>query len=175
MSLERSVSGLMYAVTIHSRMPFLQQIRIVIIIYPKGQFIKFAHLVTVFLFFFGLCLSTSSLCNGNIVNRRTAITTHTTCVIFCKYICDLFCIFSFYFLLYLFVCCITYVFCVASIIFVYVILIFPSLYFKDVSSISCAHICSLSSIFNKYNILSSNSSRFYFSCSPSRASLDHPF
>ena len=51
MSLERSVCGLMYAVTIHSRMPFLQQIRIVIIIYPKGQFIKFAHLVTVFLFF----------------------------------------------------------------------------------------------------------------------------
>ena len=51
MSLERSVSGLMYAVTIHSRMPFLQQIRIVIIIYPKGQFIKFSHLVTVFLFF----------------------------------------------------------------------------------------------------------------------------
>ena len=171
MSLERSVSGLMYAVTIHSRMPFLQQIRIVIIIYPKGQFIKFAHLVTVFLFFFGLCLSTSSLCNGNIVNRRTAITTHTTCVIFCKYICDLF---SFY-VLFLLVCCVTYVLCVASIIFVYVILIFLSLYFMDVSSISCAHICSLSSIFNKHNILSSNSSRFYFSCSPSRASLDYPF
>jgi hypothetical protein len=51
MSLERSVSVLMYAVTIYSRMQFLQQLRIVIIIYPKGQFIKFAHLVSVFLFF----------------------------------------------------------------------------------------------------------------------------
>jgi len=50
MSLERSVSVLMYAVTIYSRMQFLQQ-SIVIIIYPKGQFIKFAHLVSVFLFF----------------------------------------------------------------------------------------------------------------------------
>ena len=30
-----------------------------------------------------------------IVNRRTAITTHTTCVIFCKFICDLFCIYFF--------------------------------------------------------------------------------
>ena len=156
----------MYAVTIHSRMPFLHQIRIVIIIYPKGQFIKFAHLVTVFLFFSQFVSFYFSLCNGNIVNRRTAITTHTTCVIFCNYIFDV---------LFLFVCCVTYVFCVASIIFVYVILIFLSLYFMDVSSISCAHICSMSSIFNKYNILSSNSSRFYFSCSPSRASLDHPF
>ena len=162
MSLERPVSGLMYAVTIHSRMPFLQQIRIVIIIYPKGQFIKFAHLVTVFLFFFGLCLSTSSLCNGNIVNRRTAITTHTTCVIFCKYICDLFCV-------YFFLCPISFRLlchlCALSFI----------VFVMDVSSISCAHICSLSSIFNKHNILSSNSSRFYFSCSPSRASLDYPF
>ena len=84
-------------------------------------------------------------------------------------------VFISFYVLFLFVCCVTYVFSVASIIFVYVILIFLSLYFMDVSSISCAHIWSLSSIFNKYNILSSNSSRFYFSCSPSRASLDHPF
>jgi len=84
-------------------------------------------------------------------------------------------VFISFYVLYLFVCCATYVFCVASIIFVYVILIVPSLYFMDVSSISCAHICFLSSIFNKHNILSSNSSRFSFSCSLSRASLDHPF
>ena len=127
MSLERSVSGLMYAVTIHSRMLFLQQIRIVIIIYPKGQFIKFAHLVTVFLFFFGLFVSTSSPCNGNIVNRRIAITTHTTCAIFCKYICYLFCIYfflcpvSFRLLCHLCVlCCINY-FCLCHTYFPFIV------------------------------------------------------
>ena len=88
MSLERSVSVLMYAVTIYSRMQFLQQLRIVIIIYPKGQFIKFAHLVFVFLFLRFVSFYF-------IMNRRTAITTHTTCVIFCKFICDLFCIYFF--------------------------------------------------------------------------------